>query len=166
LTGTQTYFSMEGGGSVTATGASLFPERARHLIALPMRFVLENERRIQQAASDFARWGKNIPLEVSLPEGQMDTIVLDSGGLRVPGGTGKTFDWERAVPIAAGMRQGGVKLVVAGGLTPENVNEAIEILKPWGVDVVSGVEATPGKKDPEKVRAFVKAVRDIDRKTS
>jgi phosphoribosylanthranilate isomerase len=64
------------------------------------------------------------------------------------------------------MRKNGLKLVVAGGLTPENVGEAIEILQPWGVDVVSGVEARPGKKDPEKVRAFVKAVRDFDRKTS
>jgi len=51
-------------------------------------------------------------------------------------------------------------------LTPVNVGDAMGILKPWGVDVVSGVEARPGKKDPEKVRAFVKAVREIDRKTS
>jgi phosphoribosylanthranilate isomerase len=58
------------------------------------------------------------------------------------------------------------QLVLAGGLTPGNVAEAMGILKPWGVDVASGVEARPGKKDPEKVRAFVQAVRDGDRKTS
>ena len=92
--------------------------------------------------------------------------MLDSGDLRMPGGTGKTFDWDKAVPIAEGMRQGGVKLVVAGGLTAENVAGGDGDSKAWGVDVVSGVEARPGKKDPEKVRAFVKAVRDADRKAS
>ena len=108
-------------------------------------------------AIDFS--GKNLPEGFSLPEGLMDTFVLDSGDLRMPGGTGKKFDWEKAVPIAEGMRRAGLKLVVAGGLTPENVADAMRILQPWGVDVASGVEARPGKKDPEKVRAFVKAVR-------
>ena len=73
--------------------------------------------------------------------------------------TGKTFDWRAA---AAGVEaiKANSNLVVAGGLNSSNVTEAIRILKPWGVDVASGVEARPGKKDPEKIRAFIEAVRN------
>ena len=59
-----------------------------------------------------------------------------------------------------------VPIIVAGGLTPTNIGEAMRTLHPFGVDVASGVEAEPGKKDAEKVRAFVRAVREIDRKAS
>jgi phosphoribosylanthranilate isomerase len=97
------------------------------------------------------------------PAGIFDTVFLDAGSPQQPGGTGKAFEWRKAVPIAEGMRQGGLKLVVAGGLNPDNVAEAIEVLKPWGVDVSSGVEACPGKKDPDKVRAFVQAVRRTEK---
>ena len=168
LTGTQTYFSFEDGGRSQegfAIGTSLLPDNVRFLTALPMNLVGADEDQIQQMATDFRNSGKNLPQDLALRRVNF-TIVLDSGDLRQPGGTGKTFDWKKAVPVADGMRQGGINLVVAGGLTPENVAEAIDTLKPFGVDVVSGVEASPGKKDPEKVRAFVKAVRDIDRKTS
>ena len=91
--------------------------------------------------------------------------MLDSQSNGAMGGTGKTFDWEvnRAIVQAVGM---SMPMVIAGGLTPMNVAEAIGILEPWGVDVVSGVEARPGKKDPEKVRAFVRAVRECEQKAS
>lgn len=89
--------------------------------------------------------------------------LLDSGNAERPGGTGEVFDWRIASDLAD---KAGINLVVAGGLRPENVGEAIRISKPWGVDVASGVESRPGKKDPEKIRAFVKAVRETDRKTS
>jgi phosphoribosylanthranilate isomerase len=169
LTGSQTYFSegANAGRYGKATyGQSLLPKRMRFLMALPMRSLEGDEEQIQGLASSFAKWRQDIPPEIEIPEGMMETFVLDSGNLVQPGGTGKKFDWHKAVPVAEGMRAGGVKLVVAGGLTPKNVTEAMGILKPWGVDVVSGVESSPGKKDPEKVRAFVRAVREMDRKVS
>jgi len=92
-------------------------------------------------------------------------FLLDSGTVSKQGGTGEVFDWRASVRTLDEIRRFG-QLVLAGGLRPGNVTEAIHILKPWGVDVASGVEARPGKKDPEKMRAFVKAVRDADREMS
>jgi len=92
---------------------------------------------------------------------QITAILVDSGSGERPGGTGMPFDWEGA-KIGIWNIASKVPVVVAGGLTPENVNDAIKTLTPWGVDVASGVEARPGKKDPEKVRAFVRAVREMD----
>jgi phosphoribosylanthranilate isomerase len=90
-------------------------------------------------------------------------FVVDSGDSSMHGGTGKAFDWNTSVPLLESIKKVG-RVVAAGGLTVRNVSEAMHILQPWGVDVVSGVEASPGKKDPEKVRAFVRAVREMDRK--
>jgi phosphoribosylanthranilate isomerase len=92
-------------------------------------------------------------------------VFIDSGDKHMPGGSGKTFDWREASPALNALAK-QMDIVIAGGLTPENVGDAINILRPWGVDVASGVEARPGKKDPDKVRAFVKAVREADRKAS
>ncbi|HEX4486749.1 MAG TPA: phosphoribosylanthranilate isomerase [Terriglobales bacterium] len=91
----------------------------------------------------------------------IDAVFLDSGTPDQPGGTGKTFDWEASRPLVQDLGK-KYRVVVAGGLTPANVAEAIRILKPWGVDVSSGVEATPGKKDPQKVRDFINAVRQVE----
>jgi phosphoribosylanthranilate isomerase len=88
-------------------------------------------------------------------------IFIDSSTSEQPGGTGKTFDWEQAEPAVSAIRM-KFNVVIAGGLNPTNVTEAIRILKPWGVDVSSGVESKPGKKDPAKVRAFVAAVRQAE----
>jgi len=70
-------------------------------------------------------------------------------------GSGQVFDWALAGELPTGQR-----LMVAGGLTPDNVAAAIARTRPWGVDAVSGVESEPGRKDPIKVREFIAAARD------
>jgi phosphoribosylanthranilate isomerase len=93
--------------------------------------------------------------------GVISGVLLDSSTAEKRGGTGQKFDWERVQPWA-GIINSISKLIVAGGLRPGSVQEAIHILHPWGVDVSSGVEREPGKKDPRKVRAFVQAVRAME----
>ena len=83
-------------------------------------------------------------------------IVVDTLVAGEYGGTGQRFDWELAGELARTF-----EMNLAGGLTPENVGEAVRRVKPWGVDASSGVE-TDGEKDPEKVRRFVRAVREAD----
>jgi phosphoribosylanthranilate isomerase len=92
-------------------------------------------------------------------DAHIDALLVDSRTAVAVGGTGVAFDWGAASKTLfqdAGERE---CLVAAGGLTPENVAEAIATLRPWGVDVVSGVEAAPGRKDAAKVRAFIERAR-------
>jgi phosphoribosylanthranilate isomerase len=95
----------------------------------------------------------------------VDAILLDSGSATEQrGGTGTPFAWKDALDLAEAIRS-RIPLIVAGGLTAENVGTAIEILQPNGVDVVSGVECAPGKKDEAKLREFIAAVRKLDQST-
>lgn len=87
-----------------------------------------------------------------------NVILLDSWSTTSPGGTGETFPWTIAVALRPHVR----RLVLAGGLTSENVGRAIQMVQPWAVDVCSGVEDGPGRKDGAKVRRFVEAVRSIE----
>jgi phosphoribosylanthranilate isomerase len=102
-------------------------------------------------------------LEWNTNEGGISAVFFDSGTPQLPGGTGRIFDWKATAPTIQAISE-KMKVVVAGGLNSTNVTDAIRILKPWGVDVVSGVEASPGKKDPGKVRAFIDAVRKVEKK--
>ncbi len=85
-------------------------------------------------------------------------FLLDTFDLELRGGTGKTFDWKLA---RQAKKYGSV--ILAGGLTPENVRQAILEVLPYAVDVASGVESAPGKKDPEKLRAFFREVEEANR---
>ena len=80
-----------------------------------------------------------------------DVVMLDSAKT---GSTGQVFDWRLAEGVPAGQR-----LLLAGGLSPDNVAEAIAQVNPWGVDAASGIEREPGKKDPRKLRAFIAAAK-------
>jgi phosphoribosylanthranilate isomerase len=97
----------------------------------PRRIRVWKALRITEAVSPFA----NYPAEALLLDGP---------------GSGQTFDWSLAASVPG-------KVVLAGGLTPENVREAIEKTNPWGVDTSSGVESSPGRKDHAKMRMFIKA---------
>ena len=108
--------------------------------------------------------GKGQGLELAMQEEAAKTfsaLLLDSGTGSRRGGTGTTFDWQEAAPMA---RLLGKKfpLIIAGGLNSENVAKALGIFQPWGVDVVSGVEQAPGKKEPAKLLAFIAGVRSAD----
>jgi phosphoribosylanthranilate isomerase len=87
-------------------------------------------------------------------------LLLDGFDRHQRGGTGRTFDW-RVVQRAVAR----VPVFLAGGLTPENIGEAIRAAKPYAVDVCSGVEAKPGKKDPARLKALMLAVKDAQKRT-
>lgn len=92
------------------------------------------------------------------PYKRADMLLLDGFDGRLRGGTGKTFDWK----LARAARRYG-RIVLAGGLTPENVGQAIRTARPYAVDVCSGVESRPGRKDPARLKAFQHAVREAER---
>jgi phosphoribosylanthranilate isomerase len=84
-----------------------------------------------------------------------DYFLIDSYAEGKPGGTGETCDWS----LAAQAKKFGPPVLLAGGLTPQNAAQAVRAVQPFGVDVSSGVESATGKKDPQKMRDFVAAVR-------
>jgi phosphoribosylanthranilate isomerase len=88
-----------------------------------------------------------------------DAWLIDNSHGRQRGGTGQTFNWRESLPHVGKLR---APVIVAGGLTPQNVQEALEAFHPWGVDVVSGVEAYPGKKHSGAITQFIDAVRQHD----
>jgi phosphoribosylanthranilate isomerase len=98
--------------------------------------------------------GDEIYAQISAYQGAAQAFLLDSYKSGTPGGTGETFDWE----LAGQVNKCG-PIILAGGLTPDNVAQAIKIAQPSAVDVASGVEREPGKKDPEKLRAFFESVK-------
>lgn len=90
-----------------------------------------------------------------LPKFSTDAYLLDAWSPEARGGTGGKFNWDLAIEA----QKFGKPVFLAGGLTPENVADAVRKVRPFGVDVASGVESSPGKKNHAKLRAFIQAVR-------
>lgn len=103
------------------------------------------------------------PLEAArmIEEAGVDGVVLDSFSEARPAGTGRAVDWTTARKVRNAVE---VPVILAGGLNAGNVRAAVAAVNPYGVDVISGVEHPVGKKDSRKVKAFIEAVRDADRR--
>jgi phosphoribosylanthranilate isomerase len=108
-------------------------------VAASVRFVIKGFRAGSPAVREAASFGA-------------DCILIDAPNP----GSGEVFDWSLAAEIPD-----GVRIMLAGGLTPENVADAVASVQPWAVDVSSGVEAAPGRKDPVKLRAFIAAAKSV-----
>jgi phosphoribosylanthranilate isomerase len=147
LTGVQLHRSPDAG----------LPLRLRQHFALPERLAIlrvlhykedEFERELAELSRDHAR----------------DGVLVDSSTARAVGGTGTSFDWlgARSSFLRAAPH---LRLIAAGGLAPGNVKQAIHTLRPWGVDVVSGVESASGKKDRARVLAFIRSAQEAAAET-
>ncbi|MDD5686944.1 MAG: phosphoribosylanthranilate isomerase [Elusimicrobia bacterium] len=121
--------------------------------SVPANILWEDKMQIIKAF----RIGDNLQTEQMANYQNVDYFLLDTFIESVLGGTGQTFNWDLAVEI----KKLGKPVFLSGGLTPENVSDAIKKVEPYAVDVCSGVERTPTRKDYDKVLAFVKAVKKI-----
>lgn len=143
------------------TGVQLHFDAARELPAM-LRERLGAELRILRVVHFGVESAEQIANRIALhaKNPHVDGILVDSRTAAAVGGTGVTFDW---VTARKTLFQGeGKRLIAAGGLNPINVTEAIAALQPWGVDAVSGLESSPGRKDPDKVREFITRARAAD----
>ncbi|HME57621.1 MAG TPA: phosphoribosylanthranilate isomerase [Terracidiphilus sp.] len=143
LTGVQLHFDAE----------PELPARLRERLGAEVRILCMihfDEQTAAQCAARLAEYESNP---------YVDAVLVDSRTTTATGGTGTTFDWaaaQKALFHRAGEKK---RLIAAGGLCPANVAEAIATLRPWGVDVVTGVEAAPGRKDAARVREFIACAR-------
>lgn len=132
-----------------------------HDLPVALRETLGDELRIIQThhwnvtGQSSAAFAEGLRSYREVPE--IEAVLVDSRTATAGGGTGVIFDWLKAKETLSEL--GEKPLIVAGGLNPRNVAEAIRMLQPWGVDVSSGVELTPGKKNHDEVRAFIQNAR-------
>jgi phosphoribosylanthranilate isomerase len=120
------------------------PEFCRRLVEEGIRF----EKALPVSGADSL---------ANVPDFFTPTVLLDSGRAGEFGGSGRTFPWEIARDFV--LAHPGLRVILAGGLTPENVAEAVAMVRPFGVDVTSGIESAPGRKDHGRLRDFIAAAR-------
>lgn len=156
------------GGDVKTVG--VFTDESDEVLEIMNRCELTYAQLHGGQSEDFARrFGRDRVIRVARvqDEASVDALaiceeavfyLLDTYKKGIPGGTGETFDWE----LAARAKSLGKPVFLSGGLNPENVAEAIRGVQPYAVDVSSGVEASPGKKDLAKVKEFIDNVRKAD----
>jgi phosphoribosylanthranilate isomerase len=150
LTGVQLHFNAELG----------LPARLHERLGADVRIlrvVRFGAETAEQCAAEIAECSQNP---------YVDAVLVDSKMTEAAGGSGLPFDWIEARKAIFENAEARKRLIVAGGLTPANVADVIGLLRPWGVDVATGVEATPGLKNAAKVREFVNRARAVvtDRK--
>ncbi len=112
----------------------------------------------QKIVKAFRIKNKDILKKAVQYQNKIDAYLLDTYSPFAYGGTGKTFDWR----IAKEIKEFGLPIILSGGLNPENIKDAISEVEPYGVDVSSGIEERPGKKNMEKLINFVRIVRETD----
>jgi phosphoribosylanthranilate isomerase len=136
------------GVQLHADGGPELPSQLRNRLGPGLRIL-----RVIHFGADAAQQAAVLAQDTNI-----DAVLVDSRTATAVGGTGIAYDWDLAAQsIFRDMK--AKRFVAAGGLNPENVADAIATLKPWGVDVASGVEAAPGRKDPDKVRIFIAKAR-------
>jgi len=123
-----------------------------------LEFILELRKRIKARIIKVLHADDNTKINnIMKYAGISDAILLDTKFGNITGGTGKTHDWTKSKMICDMIMP--TPMILSGGLNPENVRNAIDAVKPYAVDVSSGVESTPGKKDAEKIGMFLKAAK-------
>ncbi|MGQ9918588.1 MAG: phosphoribosylanthranilate isomerase [Bryobacteraceae bacterium] len=146
-------------GNVLAVGVFV-DERAERIEETAAAAGIEVAQLHGECGVPRLRWWKALEARAGvareIEQIKAEAFLLDASAGGQRGGTGRTFDW----PLAAGLPG---RIVLAGGLGPDNVKDAIRAARPWGVDACSRLESAPGRKDAAKVRAFVRAVRETER---
>lgn len=155
----------------TLTGVQLHGRLDAHLVEMLAAELGASVDLIQTISWAVDRDEQDTENEVARQLGEVEAlpaigrVLIDSRVGSIRGGSGVPFRWSdaaRVLTACLGRAKGRAELIVAGGLRPENVTEAMQTLTPWGVDVATGVESTPGQKDAKKLREFLLRARAPD----